>query len=294
MDDRIVRRQRLELVLRREERKAGQLGELGGDRLAEILRCVESRADGRAALRKLAHAMDHARRDPRTAARELVRISPEFLPERDRCRILQMGAPDLDDVGPGDRLRIERVVQPVERREQAPGRRHRRRDLQRRGEAVVRRLAHIDMVVRVDRRLAAALARQHLVGAAGDHLVDVHVALGAGTGLPDDQRELLVELAARHLRRGGFDRVGDLRVEPVRPVHPCRRLLHQRKRMDDADRHALGRAEREILDGALRLRAPIGVGRDVDSADRIGFSAGFGHQTLLRLPFLAPPFQGRG
>src|SRR3546814_14203194 len=56
--------------------------------------------------------------------------------------------------------------------------------------------------------------------------------------------------------RGGLDRVGDLRVEPVLAVHARGGLLHDRLRVDDADRHAFGGAEGEILDRALRLRAP--------------------------------------
>ncbi len=54
--------------------------------------------------------------------------------------------------------------------------------------------------------LAAALAAEHLVGAVGDHLVEVHVGLGAGAGLPDHQREMIVELAVDHLLRGADDR----------------------------------------------------------------------------------------
>ena len=38
-------------------------------------------------------------------------------------------------------------------------------------------------------------------------------------GLPDDQRELAVEIAARDLRRGLLDRFGDLRIEPADAGH---------------------------------------------------------------------------
>ena len=66
---------------------------------------------------------------------------------------------------------------------------------------VVRRLAHVDVVVRMHRRLGAELAAEQLVGAVGDDLVDVHVGLGAGAGLPDHQREMVVELAVDDLVR---------------------------------------------------------------------------------------------
>ena len=45
--------------------------------------------------------------------------------------------------------------------------------------------------------LRAELAAEQLDGAVADHLVDVHVGLGAGAGLPDVEREMLVELRRR-------------------------------------------------------------------------------------------------
>jgi hypothetical protein len=44
----------------------------------------------------------------------------------------------------------------------------------------------------------------------GDHLVDVHVGLGAASRLPDDERELVVELAVDNdFGRRRLDRIGD-------------------------------------------------------------------------------------
>ena len=55
------------------------------------------------------------------------------------------------------------------------------------GEGVVAALAHVHVVVRSHRLLAAQLAAEQLDGAVGQDLVDVHIALGARTGLPDDR-----------------------------------------------------------------------------------------------------------
>ncbi len=83
------------------------------------------------------------------------------------------------------------------------------RDLVERGqmdgrrEDVVRRLAHVHVVVGVD-----ALAGQR-----GDHLVGVHVRRGAGAGLEDVDRELVVQLAAGDAVGGGSDPVGLVAVE---------------------------------------------------------------------------------
>ena len=68
-----------------------------------------------------------------------------------------------------------------------------------------------------------------------------------------------------------------LGVEPADPrVHPRRGLLDEAERVDDLERHLLARAEREILDRALGLRAPISVGRDLDRPEAVAFGAGAG------------------
>ncbi len=51
-------------------------------------------------------------------------------------------------------------------------------------------------------------------------------------------------------------------IEPADAgIHPRRRLLDEAEGVDDLDRHLLARAEREILDRTLGLRAPIGSRR---------------------------------
>ena len=128
------------------------------------------------------------------------------------------------------------------------------------------------MVVGVDRLLAALGPAQLLVGAPGDHFIGIHVRLGARPGLPDDERELVVEVAAGDFGGGLLDGFGEMRVEPADArVHPRRGLLHEAQRMDDLDRHALALAEREIADRAFGLRAPIAVAGDLDRAEAVGF-----------------------
>jgi hypothetical protein len=82
-------------------------------------------------------------------------------------------------------------------------------DVHRGREGVVRRLAAVDVVVGVDRLLAAHDAAGELDGAVADHLVDVHVGLRAAAGLPHAQREVVVELAVDDLV-GGVDDALDL------------------------------------------------------------------------------------
>ena len=145
---------------------------------------------------------------------------------------------------------------------------------------VVRRLAHIDVVVGMNRLLRAHHAAEHLDRAVRDHLIGVHVGLRAGAGLPDDQREMIVSLPSitscaastivspifgssrfkRHVCFGGgaFD-------DAERP-HDSKRLLFP--------------ADLEISEGALRLRAPIAIVLDLDRAKSVGLGAGLRHDQL--------------
>src|SRR3546814_7249566 len=91
------------------------------------------------------------------------------------------------------------------------------------------------------RRLAAARAGENLVRAAGDHLVDVHIALGAAAGLPDDERELIVEMAGGDLGCGPLDGVGLVGGKAVAPVDARCRLLDERSEEHTSELQSLMR-----------------------------------------------------
>ena len=102
------------------------------------------------------------------------------------------------------------------------------------------------MVVGVDRALAAAIAGQDLVGAAGDHLVRVLLDCGAepvcqitsGTGR---------RASARDLARRLLDRFGEFGVEaPDSGVHPSRRCFTKPSAWTISTASSRA-AEREIL-----------------------------------------------
>ncbi len=211
---------------------------------------------------------------PHTCSPRLRIIARKFVAERQWGRILQVGAPDLDDIGPGMDLFEQQRLQPFERRHQPAARGKGGGNVQSGRKAVVGRLALVDMIVGMDRRFAAARAGHRFVGDSRDHLVDVHVGLGARSGLPDDQREMIVIVARGHRGGGRLDRIRQVGVEAMRAIHPRGRLLHDGERVDDADRHPLALPEREILDRALRLSAPISVGGNFDRAEAVGFDAG--------------------
>ena len=136
------------------------------------------------------------------------------------------------------------------------------RDLKRGGdmhggrEAIVRRLAQIDMIVGMNRRFRAARRAQHLVRAVGDHLVDIHVGLGAGAGLPDHEREMLVELAVDHLLRGGDDRLGAARIERAElEIGFGRGAFDDAEGVDQRQRHAFG-ADAQNFGASARFALP--------------------------------------
>ena len=130
------------------------------------------------------------------------------------------------------------------------------------------------MIVRMNRLLRAEFAAQQFVGAVGDHLVEVHVGLGAGPGLPHHQRKMIVELALDHLARGAGDGAGAPLVDqPQFAVGLGRRELDDAERVNDLDRHPV-LADAEILPRAFGLRAPIAVGGNLDRTETVGLGAG--------------------
>ena len=175
------------------------------------------------------------------------------------------------------RLVVQRLVQVLQRRDQPVLHLLGAGDVHGGRIGVVRRLAHVDVVVGVHGLLGAHLAAQHLDGAVGDHLVGIHVGLGAGARLPDDEREVLVELAVDHLLRGLDDGLADGLVEAAQ-----RHVGFRRGALDDAERAHHGQrlllpADLEIAERALRLRAPVFRGIDLDGAEGVGLGAGLGH-----------------
>ena len=123
---------------------------------------------------------------------------------------------------------------------------------------------------------------QQRIGAVGDDLVDVHVRLCAAAGLPDGERKVSVERAVKDLVAGGLDRVGTARIEHTKlRIGARRRELHDRKRTDDLRRHLLC-ADAEIFKAALRLRAPVTVGRYTHLAHRVMLQTVFHPVTSFR------------
>ena len=102
---------------------------------------------------------------------------------------------------------VERVAQGLHGRHQPLLDAERSGHVHRGWERVVGRLRHVDVVVGMDRLLAAQRLAGDLGAAVGDHLVDVHVELRAAAGHPDVQRKLVVVLAFENLVADRDDQV---------------------------------------------------------------------------------------
>ncbi|MGF6922016.1 GNAT superfamily N-acetyltransferase [Paraburkholderia sp. 40] len=200
---------------------------------------------------------------------ELRNIAREFLAERERRRVLQVRAADLDDVGERFRLAVERVAQRLQRGQQMLDDDIRGSHVHRGRKHVVRRLPAIHVIVRMHLARFAALAAEQLARAVGDHLVQVHVGLRARAGLPDRQRKFVRMLAVDDLVGRLDDRAGLLLVEHTEAeVDLGGRALDHRERGDQLGR-LLFRRNLEVLQRALRLRAPQAGVRHRDFAERV-------------------------
>ena len=165
---------------------------------------------------------------------------------------------------------------------------HRRGHVERGRERVVARLAAIDVVVRMDRALAAARAGRDLVGAARDHLVDVHVRLGPRAGLPDPERELAGQGAGGDLVGGADDEVALVaRQEAKVGIHLGGRVLEDPEGADDSGGHRVV-AYREVVEAPLGLRAPVVVrqGPRSDPSSRTRFGSALASRWKRRCSLL--------
>ena len=148
-----------------------------------------------------------------------------------------------------------------------------RRDVHGRRERVVRRLAHVDVVVGM-KRFFQRIPRQ-LCPAPCDDLVRVHIGLRTGARLPYDKRKMIVQRTGYHLvAGGGYGRKLRLRhaLRLQRMVGHRARFFQNTERMRDFTRHRLDAdAYLEILMASLSLSPPVFVGRHFHLAHRIMF-----------------------
>jgi hypothetical protein len=274
LDDGVVGGQSLKLVGCSDEVVAGHFADLGSDILGEALEGVDAGADGGAALGEHLEA-GQRRLDALNAKVELGNVARELLAQSQGSGVLQMGATDLDELLPLVTLLLEGVAQAGEGGQQRLLEVEDGGNVHDGGEGVVGRGRHVDVVVGVDGLLGAHGAAENLNGAVGDDLVGVHVGLGARPRLPDDEGEVVDELEGSDLFGSLLDGLAELGVETELHVDRGGSALENAKGADNGRGHAvLGLVDLEVLEGALRLGAPVAVGGDLELAKGIRLGAG--------------------
>lgn len=211
LDDGVVGGENFELVGRGNELGAGDLADLRSHGRVEALEGVETGTDSCTTLSKLAEVREGGL-DALNVAVQLSDVARELLTKRQGCGVLQVGTTDLDDMSESVHLGLESVTQVPQRRQkvvlevQNSGNVHDCR------EGVVGGGGAVNVVVGVDGLLGAHLSTEDLNCSVRDDLVGVHVGLSARAGLPDDEREVVHQLAFRDLGSSLLDGLGDLRV----------------------------------------------------------------------------------
>ena len=140
------------------------------------------------------------------------------------------------------------------------------------GECVVRRLTHIDIVIRVQDLLSG-----NFITAVCDNFVGVHVGLCAAARLPYNQRKMLVQAAGDHFVTGSGDcrkllLCHTLRTELV--VCHSGSLFQDTESVCDLAGHGFNaHTDQKVLVAAFCLCCPVLIGGHLYFAHRIVFNA---------------------
>ena len=147
---------------------------------------------------------------------------------------------------------------------------------------VIRALAHVDVIVRVDRHAGGA------GGEGGQHFVRIHIRAGAGAGLEDVDRKLVIVRTRQNHGDGVLDRERDATVEQAEiEVDASGSALDLADSAYEAGGHDEAR-DRKVLDRALGLRGVQRCRGDFQFAHAVALDAHccFGHAPT-------PMFRGR-
>jgi hypothetical protein len=274
------------LVRSSDEVVARHLADFRRDVLGKTLESVDTSAYRSATLGEHLETRQ-GRLNALNAKVELLDVAGEFLAKRQGCSILQVRPANLDDLLEQIALLLQGVAEALERREERLLEVHDGSDVHDGREGIVGGSRHVDVVVGMDGLLAAHLTAEDLNGAVRDDFVGVHVGLGAGARLPDDEREVVDELQVGDLSSGLLDGLPDLgvcpcmvsgstagrcglRTQPELHVDGSSGALQDAKGLDDRRRHAVLRlVDLEVLQRTLRLRTPVAVGGDLELAKSI-------------------------
>src|SRR6266851_4123387 len=271
-NDFVVRGKRGEFVGMRAEGQAGELGDFLCGALGKFGMSVEAGADGGAADGEIIETIES---DGDAAAVAVKEIHPagKFLAEREGRGVLQMRPADLNDASVFLGFGVEGIAKILHGGKQAARGFRGGSDVHGGRKGVIGGLRHVYIIIWVDRFLAAHDPAGDFDGAIGDDLVDVHVGLRAAAGLPDAQREVLVEFSGDDFISGLDNELGFFGGELAEILIDERGgLLEDAEGANELGRHGV-LADSEVDERAGGLRAVIAVGRDFDCAHGVGFGA---------------------
>ncbi len=284
LHQRVVGAEGSEQILRLPELQPGLGRDLLRGQPPEVGVRVEPGADGGAADGEVPSARVGVP-DPIEGEVQLRHPAAEDLAQAHGGGVLQVGAAHHDDVVVLLGLGRQLIAEPGDGRVEPLIQLGHHRDVHGGGEGVVGGLAAVDVVVGVHGRLRAAHSPGELDGPVGDDLVGVHVGLGAGAGLEHHQREVVVEAPRDHVVGRAGDEFGLVRGQLTQlGVGLGRGLLQHAEGADHGTSPDEGvAADVEVVEAALRLRAPVAVVGDLDLAHGVGFNAG-AHEPNLPAP----------
>lgn len=300
LNDGIMSGKSLELVGSGLKLGTSHLRDLLGDGFSEAFECVDASTDSGTTLGKQTEVGKGAL-NTLDAIIKLGNVAGELLSKGQGSGILQVRTSNLDDLLSLEvlDLGLEGVAQAVKGGEELVLDLEHGGDVHYGGESIVRGGAAVDVVIGVDGLLAAHLAAEDLNSPVGDDLVGVHVGLGTGTGLPDDEGEVIQELAVGNLLGSLLNSLANLLIyiqdkpsqsqaestsgvvaigsiagwkltETVAHVDSGGSALEDTESLDDRRGHAiLGLVDLEVLEGSLSLSSPVFVPGDLDLAKGI-------------------------
>ena len=268
-----------EFVRCRDEGQAGEAGDFGRRGFGKTGCGVDASAHGCPAQGEVIDPLQRIL-DPVQVVGQHRRIARPFLAQRERRRVLHVRPADLDDVVPFDSFDRNRVAERRHCRNQARLDTRRRGNVHRRGKRIVGRLRLVDVVVRMNRALAAERRTRELTAAVRHDLVDIHVELGPAARHPYVQREHVVVLTREDFVAGASDEVAGLVIEaPAGMVRRRRRSFQDRVGGDHLARNQI-LPDAEVLQRPLRLRTPERGCGNLDLAEAVGFKPCVAHAAL--------------
>ncbi len=167
-----------------------------------------------------------------------------------------MGAANLDDVVEGVGLAGQRRAQGDQGGQQLQGNGSDGRQVHGAREDIIARLAEVDLIVGMDETALPPRTAEQFAGPVGQHLVDIHVGLGARACLPDAQWKLFLMQAAQDFIGGAHDGLGRAGgQQPLGVIDPGASRLDAGQGADELGGLAFPR-DVEVEQGALGLGAP--------------------------------------